>query len=116
VSRPKPAQKLTRGFQTMRTGFSHDVVSRLQLKFNSDLGGLAPPMSQVSHSLDKVCMGCSNSLQLQVCVKYALVYHLLSTKCVPSVPDADFADLVYTRLSLSLASWGGWWASTWPTS
>jgi hypothetical protein len=23
------------------------------------------------------------------------------------VPDADFADLVNTRLSLSLASWGG---------
>jgi hypothetical protein len=36
----------------------------------------------------------------------------MSTKCAPGVPDADFADLVHTRLSLSQASWGGQWAST----
>ena len=41
------------------------------------------------------------------CFKSALLYHLLSIKCASSVPDAEFADLVHTRLSLSLASGPG---------
>ncbi len=43
------------------------------------------------HSMHKVCIR-----YVIFGIKSALLYHLLSTKCAPSVPDADFADLVHT--------------------
>ncbi len=33
------------------------------------------------------------------CIKSALLYHLLITKCAPSVSNADFADLVHSAHS-----------------
>ena len=67
-------------------------------------------------SLHPVCMHKVFTKCLHSLHKVCIYFHNLFKKCALSVPDADFADLVHTRLSLSLASWDGLWASTWPTS
>ena len=68
------SQKLSCGPQTMCAGFPHVVVSRLLLKCYSDWAGSAPPKSQVSYSLHKVCMKFVHSLH-QICTKSAQSVH-----------------------------------------
>ena len=58
-----------------------------------------------------VCTKYANSLhkvfihKLKVCIKCASVYPRLITKCAPSAPTADFADLVHTHHVFGFLGW-----------
>ena len=102
--------------QTLQTLCTLLILNKIEIKTKCAISLHIFSKSRCAASLHPVCMHKVFTKCLHSLHKVCIYFHNLFKKGALSVPDADFADLVHTRLSLSLASWDGLWASTWPMS